>query len=138
MPALPPMSVVTMPMVAVGSDPQMDSLTPPPRTREELSTPASGSPALRKLVSDADAAFVPLPEPPARPSQPAVSSPALRVSGVHPSTTLGVPPPPPRVGRPQSVAPPVASVPRESRPWLILAAILAVAAGIALAIVLAI
>ena len=134
MPALPPLSVVGMPVVVSALAPAAASRS---EQRSEVSTPPSGSPALRKLVSDADAAFVPLPDPPARPSQPAISSPALRVSAVHPSTTLGVPPPPPRVSRPQSVAPPVTSTPRESRPWLILGVLLALAAGIALAVVLA-
>ena len=54
---------------------------------------------------------------------------------MHGSTTLGVPPPPVRVSRPQ----PVAGAPRarESRLWLVVGALLAIVAGIALAIVIA-
>ena len=69
-------------------------------------------------------------------SAPSVSSPALRAAGAQGgSTRLGVPPPPVRVSRSASVAPPVRA--RESRPWLILAILLAISAGVALAIVLA-
>ncbi|MBV8760485.1 MAG: serine/threonine protein kinase [Deltaproteobacteria bacterium] len=142
MPSLPPLSIVGMPM-AMGTSPPVDSLSPSAvGARPELPTPPAGSPALRKLVSEADAAFVPPPDPPPsvepsrRPSQPAMSSPGLRVGGAaHPSTTLGLPPPPPRVSSPLSIqqAPP----PRESRIWLILAILLAVGAGVALAIVTA-
>ncbi len=125
-----------------------------------------GSPALDKLLSQADSAFVPPPDPvpsyesaprasqpqmslpaprasqpqlssPApRASQPQISSPALRAAGAQGgSTRLGVPPPPVRVSRNPSVPPPART--RESRPWLILAILLAISAGIALAIVLA-
>jgi serine/threonine-protein kinase len=138
MPTLPPLSVVAMPVRAIGSDPQLDSMPPSAvGARPELPTPPAGSPALRRLVSEAEQAFVPAPDPapPSRPSQPAVSSPALRTSATHPSTTLGVPPPPPRVSRPQPVAAP--EKPRESRRWLLVGLALVVAAGIALAIVLA-
>jgi len=147
MPSLPPLSVVGMPM-ATGSAMEMGSMSPSALgARPVLPTPPSGSPAVEKLVSDADAAFVPLPDPPpsyevqVRASQPqmsapSVSSPALRAAHVQGgSTRLGVPPPPVRVSRSQSVAPAVKR--RESRPWLILAILLAISAGIALAIVLA-
>jgi serine/threonine protein kinase len=114
LPTLPPLSVVGLPV--------------------EIAAPPS--PALDKLVSEADAAFEPLPDPPVRPSQPANTSPPLRISAVHPSTTLGVPPPPVRVSRGQATVPAPAPA-RESRTWLILGALLAIGAGIALAIVLA-
>jgi len=125
LPTLPPLSVVAM---------RLDSIPPPAIVeRPELPTPPAGSPALRKLVSDAEEAFVPAPDP--APSAPPSPVSGLRVGGVHPSTTLGVPPPPPRVSRPQSIAAPPQR--RESRRWLFVGLALVVVAGIALAIVLA-
>jgi serine/threonine-protein kinase len=67
-------------------------------------------------------------------AQPAVS-PALRVSGTHSVTQVGVPPPPAQVSRPNM--PTALPRPRESRTWLVIAALLTVVAGVVLAIVLA-
>ena len=145
LPSLPPLSVVGLP--AAGSA--------GPRTAAGTDVPFTSSPALDKLVADADAAFVPPPDPatndepsaprasqpqispPApRASQPQISSPALRAPGTPlASTRLGVPPPPVRVRRNQSVPPPAQA--RESKPWLILAILLLVGGAIALTIVLA-
>ncbi|MGE5180473.1 MAG: serine/threonine-protein kinase [Acidobacteriota bacterium] len=62
----------------------------------------------------------------------------LRTSGTHAATTLGVPPPPappppPRITAPRTVAAPR----RESRPWLVIGAVLVVVAAVALVLVLA-
>ena len=122
MPSLPPLSIVGMPL-ASGSDPRIDSLTASKvGARPVLPTPQAGAPV------------APPPQQPSLPPPPA-PAPALRISGVHGSTTLGVPPPPVSVSRPQ----PVAGAPRArgSRLWLLVGALLAIAAGIALAIVIA-
>jgi hypothetical protein len=64
-----------------------------------------------------------------------MSSPALRAAAAPGgSTRLGVPPPPVPVSRPPSIAQPQPA--RENRTWLVVGALLAIAAGVALAIVL--
>jgi serine/threonine-protein kinase len=97
---------------------------------------------------------VPPPTPPTEPDEPKipatlrghapaqvpVAAPGLaRVSSQHPSTTVGVPPPPTApITRPHpTTAPPPVARPSESRIWLVLGAVLVVAAGVALALVLA-
>jgi serine/threonine-protein kinase len=123
LPALPALSVAAGPVPAPrASEPELDSLTASKvGANPVLATPPRGAPAI---------------PPPAMPSSPpAMSSPALRAAAAPGgSTRLGVPPPPVPVSRPQSVAPPPPA--RESRVWLVAGALLAIAAGIALAMVL--
>ena len=128
MPSLPPLSIAGMP-IAAGSDPRMDSLSPSMvGAKPILPTPQAGTPQVS--MPEIHVSY----PPPSLPPQ--VSSPALRAAGaVQGSTTLGVPPPPVRVSRPDIAA--VMPKPRENRLWLVLGALLAIAAGVALAIVLA-
>jgi len=125
LPALPPLSIVGMP-IATGSDPSVDSLSPSlVGARPIFPTPQAGSPVQGSMPS--------MPE--IQISYPQVSSPALRApTSPGGSTRLGVPPPPVRVSR-SEIAMPTAK--RENRLWLVVGALLAIAAGIALAIVLA-
>jgi len=125
--------------------------------RPVLPTPQAGSPVVAQIVPPAPAPApepapiaAPAPEPapvappvvadpapPAPPPEPAVpQAGGLRISGQHAATTLGVPPPPVRVSRPQPIAAP-APPPKESRRWLAVAAVLVVVAAIALVVVLA-
>jgi serine/threonine-protein kinase len=115
-PSLPTLSVAGLPV----SVPSLELTASKVGARPILPTPAAGNPSLR-------------------PSQPELSSPALRSAGGHPSTTIGVPPPPaqPRMSRPQPVAAaPAAPRATESRTWLAVAAVLLVAVAIALVVVL--
>jgi hypothetical protein len=66
-----------------------------------------------------------------------MSSPALRpATAPGGSTRLGVPPPPVRVSRPE-ISAVMPAKRRENRLWIIVGALLAIAAGIALALALA-
>jgi serine/threonine-protein kinase len=125
LPALPPLSIVGMP-IATGSEPSVDSLSPSlVGARPIFPTPQAGSPVQGSMPS--------MPE--IQISYPQVSSPALRApTSPGGSTRLGVPPPPVRVSR-SEIAMPTAK--RENRLWLVVGALLAIAAGIALAIVIA-
>jgi serine/threonine-protein kinase len=120
-PSLPTLSVAGLPVSVPSPAPESLELTASKvGARPILPTPAAGTPSLR-------------------PSQPELSSPALRSAGGHPSTTIGVPPPPaqPRMSRPQPVAAaPAAPRATESRTWLAVAAVLLVAVAIALVVVL--
>jgi hypothetical protein len=122
---LPPLSIVGMP-IATGSEPSVDSLSPSlVGARPIFPTPQAGSPVQGSMPS--------MPE--IQISYPQVSSPALRApTSPGGSTRLGVPPPPVRVSR-SEIAMPTAK--RENRLWLVVGALLAIAAGIALAIVIA-
>jgi serine/threonine-protein kinase len=127
MPALPQLSIVGMPL-ANGSDPSVDSLSPSlVGARPVLPTPQAGSPVMSGQMPS-------MPE--IQISYPQVSSPALRPpTSPGGSTRLGVPPPPVRVSRSDIAIP--APKRRENKLWLVIGAVLAIAAGIALALVLA-
>ncbi len=130
LPALPPLSIAGAPMPAPrASEPDLDSLTASKvGAAPVLATPPRGAPALSSPATPAAMSSSAMPA--------AISSPALRAAAVPGgSTRLGVPPPPVRVSRPHSVT--TSRPARENRTWLILGALLAIAAGIALAIVLA-
>jgi serine/threonine-protein kinase len=117
-PSLVSMSVVGLPveLPATQTDPTLAALTATKvGARPVVPTPAGGAPV----------------------AQPAPVAPALRMSGTHPSTTVGVPPPPARQSRPHpSAAPPVERSGRESRTWLAIALVVLVACAIALVVVL--
>jgi serine/threonine-protein kinase len=139
LPALPPLSIATPPMPAPrASEPELDSLTASKvGAAPVLATPPRGAPAISSPAMPAATSSSAMPAATSSSAMPAaISSPALRPAAVPSgSTRLGVPPPPVRVSRPQSAAPPVPA--RENRTWLILGALLVIAAGVALAIVLA-
>jgi hypothetical protein len=148
------MSVVGMHIApAVPQRPTIDSLdgltASAVGARPLLPSPALGTPTVRnqpiakpaaELVDEYSEEPVPGISQTFKNFPPPVAAGLARTSGVHPSTTIGVPPPPAApITRPQpAVAPPRVDPRRsENRLWLVVGAILVVAATVALVLVLA-
>jgi serine/threonine-protein kinase len=135
-PSLPSMSAVDMPIATPQAGDSLELTASRVGAKPVLPTPAGGTTLtvedLPPHDEDAHAIMTTLRGQPGA---------GLRKSGTHPSTTLGVPPPP--APAPPSRQHPVASRVRtattgsENRIWLVIGALLVVAAAVALVLVLA-
>jgi eukaryotic-like serine/threonine-protein kinase len=151
-PSLPSMSVVGLELAAMASaqDLPLSAMSPSKvGARPVVPTPATGTPSGPPVAaarapgqpSVAPRAPVPPSIAPHAAGQPASpppssfgpSSAGLRTGATVPRTKLGVPPPPVTISRRQ----PIATVADGSRVWLIVGIVLALAAGVALALVIA-
>jgi serine/threonine protein kinase len=134
-PSLPSMSVVDMPVAGPHAGESLELTASQVGAKPVLPTPAGGTPLTVEDLPphDEDAAAVMT----TLRGQPGAG---LRKSGTHPSTTLGVPPPPVRApSRPHPVQKrvPTVTTGAENRIWLVIGALLVLAAAVALVLVLA-
>jgi serine/threonine protein kinase len=143
-PSLPSMSVMDLDVskvIAAGSAPELPSEMRASAfgARPILPTPPSGNPSIPPPQIPVSMPMVAQPEPepePAQPPQPSLSGMRSKNSSAIPHTRLGVPPPPATTVRRQPRATSVKTS-AAGRLWLVVGIVLALAAGIAVAIVIA-
>ena len=127
------------PSVASHSPGRPSVASPSPSARPSASQPPSQPPSAPHPPSQPPSTPHPPSQPPFTPHPPSqpplgASGAGLRTTATVPRTKLGVPPPPVTVSRPRAI---VTAPRRGSRVWLIVGILLALAAGVALALVIA-